>query len=552
MDPSRRKRVLRLMQANLSMDSRTSLNKTELVSPHTLARGKYLALASLIGLGLAGVWHSAQSDFDFRIDHGAINQPHRVLIYAYGDQGLATWLDQQVLTHGRYEFRHDTSAVHFEGTQRQPTFAEPSPEGSLNLDQILEEADAQGFGYVALDLKGPQSKKTRDFLSQAAPALEIPQASRWAVIRSDRRINNLTVSFGEVQAGIEFSQQAKARSSLMQALFADNVLFGLYSSDQTIRIESADDLTQLPIAKRGLDFRTIAWQPISFSALSQHTIDEWPQHLNNARPEDQKRPHWLAAPMQQVDAVALNQDTLVLKTAQLAWTSREGTRAVLKSRAPSHGWQLSISVRDEGRLRSVHCDGVSNTRAFAVRTSLEGDAIEIRRPDNAHEIFAISIDPTGACNAELKSRTLAGNEPLVLGLPQANGFSSWLASGSRNTTLTWRSHSKLDRLRLEDRQFVRDRWIWLNDHTLRALTVHPDDPENWQLEDIHLDPNRPEGFYREPVETNGQEPSEFIPSTPRWAELSYETKAYFGARIPQATLVSVLENGEDTARTTRR
>lgn len=508
------------------LDQRSSTPK--LASPHRLSAGKYVALASLVGVGLVGLWYSAKSDFDLSLDEGRLNEPHKVLIFAHGDRGIANWVSSQILTTGPYAFRIDPSPVKFEAKRFPPVMKRSS------LNEKLTRADEQGYGYIAIDLKGPGSDQWKQDLLAAYPELEFSERDRWAVIRSDRRSDNLRVHIGQVQSGVHAPGQASARSALMQALFKAPDIFKLAHP------EAPPTMQTLPIARNGVTLSRIGWRDFPFPVLSQRTIEAWPPQIDTAA-TDPDTPLWIAAPMQQVLAEPLSASSILLKSAPLRWTNASGSSLALSSRASSQGWTLDIAIRShDGGLQTLACEGISGVRALAVKTSLDGQVIEFRRDDNGQQVFSISIDAHGNCHTELLSQTLASSEPLTLGLPDLSGKSSWLAAGQDQKTLIWRYQSSSGKVTLPEGQFIRDRWQWQKDGSLLALTKR-NDPEGapFVLERIRQDDKAPEGLLREVQSEFAtlQDAQDLLVRAQAWPEIGHTQERRFGANLRQAVFL---------------
>lgn len=497
---------------------------SQLASPHRLSAGKYLALAGMVAVGLTGLWYSAKSDFDLTLDVGKLNEPHKVLIFARGDKGIEAWVNAQILTTGAYPFRIDPSPVKFEARRANMPDA-PS------LDAMLEHADERGFGYIAIDLQGPGSEAWTSKLRLAAPKLKLTKRGRWAVIRSDRRSDKLKVHVGEIQSGVEASTHAQARASLMQALFLAPELFELSGQKEPLNLAS------LPLARNGLQRSRIAWRPFSFATLSQLTIEHWPAHIDDP-PSPQDTPLWIAPPMQQVRAEPLSSQALLLKTAPLRWSDTQGSTIALRSEASRLGWTLDIAIRAAKGLKHAHCEGISGVRALAVKPSLDGKVVELRRMDNGHQVFAFTIDAQGVCRTELLSQTPASAEPLTLGLPDQSGKSSWLAAGHDQKTLVWRHNSKTGRITLNDRQFVRERWQWQSDGSLLAITKSMGSPA-YALEEIQIDAQAPEGLRRVLVTSFAslEDAASTLEGPKAWPEIGHTQERRFGANLRQATFL---------------
>lgn len=496
---------------------------SQLASPHRLSTGKYLALIGLVGVGLSGLWYSAKSDLDLTLDAGKLNEPHKILIYAHGDKGIEAWVNAQILTTGPYAFRVDPTPVKFEATRA-------SASAPSTLDGMLEQADEQGYGYIAIDLQGPKSQAWKNQLHAAAPELDISTHARWAVIRSDRRSDTLKVYLGTIQSGIHASAQTQARASLMQALFLAPELFKLAHPDKT------PSLQDLPIARNGVQLSRIAWRSFSFATLSQQTIEHWPAHLDTT-PTPQGKPLWIALPMQQVQAEPLSSQALLLKSAPLRWSNAQGSTIALSSTAPNQGWVLDIATKTEDGLKKIQCEGISGIRALAVKPSLDGQVVEIRRSDNGHQVFSIAIDPHGDCSTTLLGQTPAGAEPLTLGRPDLSGKSSWLAAGQDQQTLVWRHNSKTGKVTLEDAKFVRERWQWQPDGALVALTKGSEaQSASYSLERITVDES-PTGLTREVLKifASLEDAASELNAPAPWPELQHTQERRFGANLRQAT-----------------
>lgn len=501
-----------------------------LASPHRLSVGKYLALGALASVGIAGLWYSAQSELDLTLDVGKLNEPHKLLIYAHGDKGIENWINAQILTTGAYPFRVDPSPVKFHAERAN----QRAPE---SLDEILAHADERGFGYIALDLKGPSSETWRQRLRAAQPTITIPENARWAVIRSDRRSDRLKVHLGEIQAGIHASAQAKARASLMQALFLAPDIFSLAQGDKRPALEDTH------LARNGLSLSRIAWRAFPFAKLSQLTIERWPTQIG-ARPLPTARDLWIAEPMQQVRAEPLSAQAILLKSAPLRWTNPRGSALVLESKASSQGWVLDIAVRDEQGLRKLQCEGISGAQALGVRASLDGQVLELRRIDHGHQVFSWSLNPFGNCETQLLSQTPSSSEPLTLGLPDLSGKSSWLAAGQDQRTLIWRHNSQTGKVTLPDRSFVRDRWQWQSDGSLLALTkAGAGMATPFALEKITLDDQSPGGLHRERASEYAtlQDAASVLTGPALWPEIGHTQEKRFGANLRQATYRAATE-----------
>lgn len=536
-----RPRKLARQGAYFTMKDRSSRTPT-LASPHRLSAGKYLALATLAGVGLVGLWYSAKSDLDLSLDTGKLNEPHKLMIYAHGDRGIEQWVNAQVLTSGAYPFRVDPSPVTFE--------AKRATQGQVSsLDAMLEHADELGFGYIAIDLQGPGSEGWRNQLQAAAPELEINQEDRWAVIRSDRRSDTLKVHVGKTQGGVQSSQQASARASLMQALFLAPDLFKLSQKEQAL------DLQTLPIARSGVQLARLAWREFPFAKLSQLTIEQWPTQLSDA-PTETNRNLWIAEPMQQVRAEPLSETAILLKTAALEWSNPQGSKIALRSTAARQGWTYDVAIRGSRGLRKIHCEGISGVRALASKSSLDGQVIELVRNDNGHQVFSISISPDGECETELLSQTPASSEALTLGLPDLSGKSSWLAARQDQQTLVWRLNSRTGKIKLPDRQFVRERWQWQRDGSLLALTkakaakprgmseliANATPPPAFALEKIRIDPQAPQGLQRETVTefSSLKDAAAHFVAPELWPEVQHTEERRFGTNLRQATFSPAL------------
>lgn len=512
----------------MMLDPKSSPQK--LASPHRLSAGKYLALVGLVGVGLAGLWYSAKSDLELTLDLGKLNEPHRVLIYAHGDKGIEDWVNAQILTAGPYPFRVDPSPVKFHAkraNQRSPT----------SLDEMLEHADNLGFGYIALDLKGPSSDTWVQLLKAAHPEVGISERARWAVIRSDRRSDSLKVHLGTIQSGIHASAQAKARASLMQAIFLAPDILELAEPD------NITTLGDLPLERNGVNLARIAWHEFSFAKLSQLTIERWPAQLSTS-PHPKDAELWLAEPMQQVKAEPLSDQALLLKSAAIRWSNPTGPNVILQSTAPTQGWMLDIAIRADPGLQKLQCEGISGVRALGVRTSLDGKVIELRRSDHGHQVFSLEIDPQGRCQTQLLGQTPASSEPLTLGLPDLSGKSSWLAAGQAQKTLTWRHNSQTGKVTLPERSFVRERWQWQKDGSLLALTRSGDGmAPPYALEKISINPKHPDGLEREVIsEFNALQDAEKVLAGPSiWPEIGHTQERRFGANLRQATYRPTLD-----------
>lgn len=511
-------------------------------SPHHLARGKYFALACLLGLGIAGFWHSIQSDLSIDIDEGQDNQDHRVLIWASGDKGIEDWLNKQIMTTGHYPYRKDPSPVLFSG-ERAPADLKaradqrPVPE---QLDEVLSWADLRGFAYVAFDLGGPGSESTKAMIKLAAPAVDFPEGVRWAVISSRCRLNTLKISFGAVQPGIVFSAIAGPRASLMQALLGDSRLARFRRPTSR-----GGSIGEQDLAQHGLDFSALDWQAFSYPSLTMATVRAWPNHLfdSEANPE---QPQWFAPPMQRARAHVLSESTLVVATTPLIWYSQWGQKAVLKSDADRQGWKLSLLGRDGDSLRKVPCDGFPDKPVLAMRAGHLGDALQIRDRENALEIYALTFDEEGNCRAELRNR-LERDESggtAVLGVPNAEGRSSWLVADQNLHTLAWRDPRGRGRIHLPTRRFVRGRWRWKSGDELLALTHAPSEEgaktPPFQLERIKLNPQAEHGIERTVISgySDLDSASDALPAPAAWPELLQMEREHFGARGSQAVFRS--------------
>lgn len=523
------------------MQDRSSTTPT-LSSPHRLSAGKYLALLTCAGVSMVGLWYSAKSDLDLTLDAGKLNEPHKVMIYAHGDRGIEQWVNAQILTTGAYAFRVNPSPVTFEA--KRSTLRE-----AQSLDAMLEHADDLGFGYIAIDLKGPGSQSWSAQLQRAAPKLSISERDRWAVIRSDRRTDSLKVYLGKVQSGIHASPQASARASLMQALFLAPDLLKLSGIDHPPALDS------IPLARIGVPLAKLAWREISFAELSQATIEHWPAQIGDSLAKKETE-RWIAPPMHQVRAEPLSSRALLLKTAPLTWHNAKGSKISLKSTAANQGWTLDIAIRDEQGLRKVYCEGISAVQALASKSSLDGQVLELRRSDHGHQVFSISIDPQGECHTELLGQSPASSEPLTLGLPDLSGKSSWLAAGQDQQTLIWRHNSKSGKVSLPDRQFLRERWQWQKEGSLLALTkakpilgrrhglgMIPDPLPKipaFALEKIQIDAKAPDGIKRDIVSSfeSLEDAASIFPAPKLWPEIKHTQELRFGAELRQATFTA--------------
>lgn len=508
-----------------------------------------------MALSLAGLFHTSQSDLDVRFDRGELNQPHRILIHALGDSGIENWVNQQTLTFGPYPYRQDPSAVTFQATRvSTPDLltCESSACDPELLNQLLEKADDEGYGYLALDLQGPASNSARTLLRRSAPDLSLPKTARWAVLGSDSRVGNLSLSFGAPPAGIRFTQRAAARASLMQALFSQDELYQLYAQNHPKKGIPTRDASSLPLARRGFDFSSTAWQPISFSELTHETIAQWPIHIDDPG-SSSRATRWIAGPYEQAKAIPLDARHLLIKKAPLIWKSLEGQSAKLAPQTLPQEWSISVAVRNGDQLKNIPCTGLGEPRVLAVRVSLRGDAVEMRLTDNTHRVYEIRFPSDQRCEFIPRSQSLAGNEPLALGLPQANGKSSWIAANTARKTLTWRSGGKIGRVTLSDRAFIRDHWFWRSDHTLLAVTAtsNPSHPREFHLEKMNIDSKSNGELEREVLGRYArlEEAAVQLPRRPIWEQLSIQDRPFFGHRVRQAVLSSSTEHGAPIAGT---
>lgn len=511
-------------------------------SPHHLARGKYFALAGLLGLGLAGFWHSVQSDLSIQIDQGQDNEDHRILIWASGDKGIEEWLNKQVMTTGHYAYRKDPSPVLFD-SQRAPeglkAQVDQAPEPQ-KLDEVLAWADQHGFAYVAFDLAGPGGEASKQMIERAAPAHKIPRAARWAVISSNRRQDTLELSFGSIQPGISFSAVAGPRASLMQALFADARL-GQFRRPVPVPVPVKHSFDTQDLSQRGLDFSTFDWRAFSYPELTLATMRAWPNYLSDPK-VNREQAQWLASPMQRARAQELNDSVLVVATTPLVWYSQEGHRAKLRSDANRQGWTLSLLGREGDGLRAFDCEGFPDKAVLTMRTGNQGDALLIRGLDNSQEIYALEFDEVGRCRAELRSRLELdeSDSSAVLGVPDAHGRSSWLVADQDLQTLAWRGPGGRGRVRLPKRHFVRGRWQWKSRDELHALTRDPRHEESGEaalhFEIIRLDPQSEQGIERRTMESypDLESAAHVLPAVAPWPELSQTDRLHFGARSSQA------------------
>jgi hypothetical protein len=403
---------------------------------------KLAVAAVVIGLGVGAWWL-------FGRGKGQPENPARVLIIGPTPE-LAEHLDRK-----GFEAEHASfGAAVGEGKAHDASLDD--------LAAVIEHADHQGFGYVALDLVHGQ---TYDFAGAGYEVGEPPAGSTFVVLAVGKLGKQVT--FGGVVPAVHHEPPADEQVGLLLALFGQAELAKAKTrtatNDLMVRFDAArtlDELDALDKAQSNMLRQIAAWEGLP------------------GRDSGEPKPLELAGPYEPLLGWSLANGAILLASGRDAWHSDDG----LESEWSGERLKADLSaVRLDAIDSRTPCTTLPDTLEFDGGFALGpgGDALLIPSDRWVADLWVLTDD---TCGFEQRSpiRRLADGE---LGKPRANGRTAEAIDGA----LMW-ADAKMEAyrsLRLPGVTTLHRSLAWLSDDVV-AVPVTLDFAEAARARQIRM------------------------------------------------------------------
>jgi hypothetical protein len=419
-----------------------------LVGARAVPFRKLAVVATLIGLVGAAWWM-------FGRGKGQPEDPARVLIIGPTPE-LAEYLDRK-----GFEAEHLTfGAAVGEGKAHDASLDD--------LAAVIEHADHQGFGYVALDLVHGQ---TYDFAGADYEVAEPPEGSTFVVLAVGKL--GKQVSFGGIVPAVHHEPPADEQVGLLLALFGQAELSKARTRDATndlmIRFgagRTVEDVVAFEKAQSNMRRQITAWEGLA------------------KRDTGELRPIELARPYEPLRAWPLANGAILVASGRHAWHSDDGLESAwsgeeLKADLSVVRLDSALGVIDSRSPCTTLPDTLQLDGGFALGPA--GDALLIPSDRWVADLWVLGDD---GCGFEQRSpiRRLANGE---LGKPRAKGRTAEAIDGA----LMW-ADAKMEAyrtLRLPGVSIHDGALVWLSDDVV-AVPVTLDFAEAARARAIRMNP----------------------------------------------------------------